>query len=134
MEVTMARAAGVSGIAQINVVVHDLKKAVAFYRDTLGLTLLFEIPTSAFLDCGGVRVMLALPEPHHPELDHPPSIIYYRVDDIAAAAAALKGKGVKLEGEPHVVGQMGDKDIWIGHFYDHENNLHALTSETERRT
>lgn len=130
----MAGWAGVAGIAQIAVVVHDLKKAVAFYRDTLGLKLLFEVPTSAFFECGGVRVMLALPEAQHPELDHAPSIIYYRVDDIVAAATALKAKGVKLEGEPHVVGQMGDKDIWIGHFYDPENNLHALTSETKRKT
>jgi len=29
--------------------------------------------------------------------------------DIVAACAALRSRGVRLEGEPHVVGQLGDK-------------------------
>jgi methylmalonyl-CoA/ethylmalonyl-CoA epimerase len=122
----------ITGIAQINVVVKDLRKAVAFYRDTLGLKLLFEVPSAAFFACGAVRVMLALPEPQHPELNHAPSIIYYQVDDIRATHAALRSRGVKMEGEPHVVGQLGDKDVWLAHFYDPDGNLHALTAEQQR--
>ena len=34
----------------------------------------------AFFDCGGIRLMLGVPD--RPELDHPASIIYYKVDDI----------------------------------------------------
>ena len=94
--------------------------------------MLFEVPTAAFFDCAGVRLMLALPEAAHPELNHAPSILYFSVDDIQAAAATLRQRGVRLEGEPHVVGQLGDKDVWLGHFYDMENNLHALTCETRR--
>ena len=52
--------------------------------------------------------------------------------DIVAACAALRSRGVRLEGEPHVVGQLGDKDVWLAHFYDMEGNLQALTSETAR--
>lgn len=48
------------------------------------------------------------------------------------AGAALKARGARLEGEPHVVGQLGTRDVWLAHFYDMENNLHALTSETPR--
>jgi catechol 2,3-dioxygenase-like lactoylglutathione lyase family enzyme len=122
----------ISGVAQIAVVVHDMKRAVAFYRDTLGLKLQFEVPSAAFFDCGGVRLMLALPDAAHPELDHPPSIIYFKVDDILATHRALQDRGVRMEGEPHVVGKLEDRDVWIAHFYDHENNLHALTSEVRR--
>ncbi len=122
----------IAGVAQIAVVVHDLGKAVAFYRDVLGLTLLFQVPRAAFFETGGTRVMLALPEPAHPELDHPPSILYFKVDDIVATCAALQARGARLEGEPHVVGQLGNRDVWLAHFYDMENNLHALTSETPR--
>jgi methylmalonyl-CoA/ethylmalonyl-CoA epimerase len=122
----------IAGLAQIAVVVHDLGKAVAFYRDTLGIKLLFEVPSAAFFDCGGVRLMLALPDAAHPELDHPPSILYLRVDDIAGACRMLEARGVRLEGVPHVVGQLGNRDVWLAHFYDMENNLHALTSEVER--
>ena len=119
----------ITGVAQVALVVHDLARAVAFYRDTLGLKLLFQVPSAAFFDCGGVRVMLSLPEASHPELDHPPSIIYYRVDDVVATCRTLASRGVKLEGEPHVVGQFEGKDVWLGHFYDMEDNLHAVTAE-----
>jgi methylmalonyl-CoA/ethylmalonyl-CoA epimerase len=122
----------IAGIAQVAVVVHDMQKAIAFYRDALGLTLLFDVPSAAFLDCGGVRLMLALPEAAHPELNHPPSILYFKVDDIQGASATLKQRGVRLEGEPHAVGKMGETEVWIAHFYDQENNLHALTSEIRR--
>ena len=121
-----------SGIAQIAVVVHDLGKAVAFYRDALGLDLLFEVPSAAFFDCGGVRIMLASPDAAHPELDHAPSILYFRVDDIRSACETLEARGVRLEGEAHVVGQFQNRDVWLAHFYDMENNLHALTSEVAR--
>jgi methylmalonyl-CoA/ethylmalonyl-CoA epimerase len=54
---------GLSRITQIAVVVHDLPRAVAFYRDVLGMRLLFEAPPNlAFFDCAGVRLMLSLPE------------------------------------------------------------------------
>jgi catechol 2,3-dioxygenase-like lactoylglutathione lyase family enzyme len=118
-----------SGIAQIGVVVHDLKRAVAFYRDALGLPMLFEVPSAAFFDCGGVRLMLALPEAGHPELDHAPSIVYDRTTDIRAACETLARRGVRLEGEPHVVGQLAGRDVWIAHFYDMEGNMQAMTSE-----
>jgi len=41
----------------------DMDASVAFYRDVLGLRFLFEAPPQlAFFDCGGVRLMLAVPE------------------------------------------------------------------------
>ena len=122
----------IDGVAQVAVVVHDLPRAVGFYREALGVKLLFEVPSAAFFDCGGTRVMLALPDPGHPELDHPPSILYFRVDDIAGTCKTLQARGVRLEGEPHVVGQLGNRDVWLAHFYDMENNLHALTSDVAR--
>jgi catechol 2,3-dioxygenase-like lactoylglutathione lyase family enzyme len=122
----------IAGIAQIALVVHDLRRAVTFYRDALGIKLLFEVPGAAFFDCGGVRLMLALPDVAHPELNHAPSILYFRVDDIRDACKALQAKGVQLEGEAHVVGQLENRDVWLAHFYDMEGNLHALTSEVTR--
>ena len=84
----------------------------------------------AFFDCPGVRLMLAIPENH--ELDHPASIIYYRVENIEAVHKALASRGVKFEAEPHVVATLQDHDLWMAFFRDSENNLLALMNEARR--
>ena len=117
-------------IGQIAIVVHDLPKAVEFYRDKLGLHFLYEFPGLAFFDCGGVRIMLSFPE--NAEFDHPASILYYKVADIQAAWGVLEARGVKLEHEPHVIARMPDHDLWICAIRDPENNLVELMSEVKR--
>ena len=60
----MMVAPALSRIHQISIRAHDTERAVTFYRDTLGLRLLFQAPGGlAFFDCGGVRLMLSPPEP-----------------------------------------------------------------------
>lgn len=50
-----------SRIGQIFVKVKDLDRAIAFYRDTLGMTFLLQAPPNmAFFDCGGIRLMLGV--------------------------------------------------------------------------
>ena len=116
-----------SGIGQIAVNAHDLARAVAFYRDTLGLRLLFEVPKMAFFDGGGVRLMLGVPE--EPQFDHPASIIYYRVADIEAAAARIAAKGATFLAPPHLVAKLPDHDLWMTFLNDSEGNVLALMSE-----
>jgi methylmalonyl-CoA/ethylmalonyl-CoA epimerase len=118
---------GISRIGQIAINVHDLKRATAFYRDTLGLRLLFTAGKLAFFDCGGVRLMLDTPE--KPEFDHPSSILYFAVTDIKAAHQQMVAQGVRFEDEPHVIARMPDHDLWMTFFRDSEQNLLALMSE-----
>src|SRR5437762_4397885 len=116
---------GLSAIGQIAVNVHDIERAVEFYRDKLGMKLLFKAPPNlAFFDCGGIRLMLS--PPAKPEFDHPSSIIYFNVDDIQQAQATLTERGVKFEEQPALVANMSSYDLWIGSFRDSENNLLAL--------
>src|SRR5688572_11808883 len=91
-------------IGQIAINVQDLDRAVAFYRDVLGMKFLFRPGNLAFFDCGGVRLMLSRAE--QAEFDHPASIIYYKVADIDATTAELKERGVKIESEPHLIAPM----------------------------
>ena len=50
-----------SRIGQIFVNVHDLDRAIAFYRDVLGVRFLFQAPPNmAFFDCDGIRLMLGV--------------------------------------------------------------------------
>jgi methylmalonyl-CoA/ethylmalonyl-CoA epimerase len=126
-----AAGVGVSRIGQIAINAHDVERAAAFYQDVLGLKLLFKAgPGLAFFDCGGVRLMLTIPE--KPEFDHPSSILYFSVSDIQAAYAAMKEKGVKFEDEPHLIARMADHDLWMVFFYDTEGNLMGLMSEMKR--
>jgi len=120
----------IQGIGQIAVTVHDLDRAIAFYRDTLELPFLFQAPPAmAFFDCGGVRLMLTLPESDG--ADHA-SILYYRVADIRAAFETLSGRGVRFEAEPHVVAELEDHTLWLAFFRDPDANLLALMSEVTR--
>src|SRR3954454_8933969 len=94
-----------SRVGQIAVGVQDLDRAVAFYRDSLGMKFLFQAPPKlAFFDCGGVRLMLTVPE--KAEFDHPSSIVYFNVRDIQAVAGTLKSRGVEFEGPPHLIAAM----------------------------
>jgi len=124
----MAPSLSLSRIGQISVNVHDLDRAVAFYRDVLGMKFLFQAPPKlAFFDCGGIRLMLSLPE--EAEFDHPGSILYYKVDDIQATWNALSDHGANLRGEPHLLARMPDHELWMAFFRDTEGNTLALMSE-----
>jgi predicted enzyme related to lactoylglutathione lyase len=117
-------------IAQISINAHDLERAVAFYRDVLGMKLLFQVPKMAFFDCGGIRMMVALPS--SPELDHAGSIIYYKVEDIRTMHEALAARGVPFAAAPHVIANLGKVDLWLAEARDTEGNLFALMSEVPR--
>lgn len=122
---------GLSTIGQIAVNAHDLDRATAFYRDKLGMKLLFAFPPKmSFFDCAGIRLMLSLPD--KPEFDHPSSIIYFNVDDIQIAVTTLKERGVQFEEEPHIVADMGTYVLWMAAFRDSENNLLALQSNVAK--
>jgi catechol 2,3-dioxygenase-like lactoylglutathione lyase family enzyme len=121
---------GVTGIGQISIVVHDVPRATAFYRDVLGLPLLFTAGNMAFFDCGGVRLMLG--PASSPELDHPSSILYFRVPDIQSAHQRLIDAGVKIEAPPRLIAPMKTYDLWMVAFRDSEGNIHELMSEVPR--
>lgn len=121
----------ISGIGQIAIATHDVERALAFYRDKLGMRFLFRAPVDlAFLDCGGVRIMLARPET--PEFDHPASTLYFTVGDIGRAHEVLRGRGVQFRDEPHKVADLGTHELWMTFFEDVDGNVLALMSEVAR--
>lgn len=121
---------GITGIGQISIIAHDLPRATAFYRDVLGLPLLFTAGNMAFFDCGGVRLMLG--PASAPELDHPSSILYFRVPDIEAAHRRLVEMGVEIEAPPRLIAPMKTYDLWMVGFRDSEGNIMQLMSEVQR--
>lgn len=121
---------GITRLGQISINVHDVGRATAFYRDTLGLPFLFAAGQLVFFDCGGVRLMLSLPE--KAEFNHPSSVLYLAVPDIQAAYHHLLAASVHFEDEPHFLARMPDNDLWMTFFRDSEQNLLALMSEVPR--
>jgi predicted enzyme related to lactoylglutathione lyase len=120
-----------SQIAQIFVNVKDLDRAIAFYRDMLGMRFLFQAPPGmAFFDCGGIRIMLGRAD--RPEIDHPASIIYYKVDDIEKVYEVFNARGVEFIIKPHLVAPMPTYDLWLADFKDSEGNILALMSEVAK--
>ena len=117
-----------TAIGQIAMVVKDLDRAVAFYRDTLGMRFLFQAPPGlAFFDCAGIRLMIEVPSDS--EFDRPGSVLYFTVDDIHRAYADLAGRGVAFRDEPHLVAKMPDHELWMTFFNDGEGNTLALMHE-----
>jgi len=117
---------GLSTIGQIGITVTDVERAIAFYRDTLGMKLLFQVPNMGFFACDGVRLMLSGSEQPGEQYS---SIIYFKVPDIQAAATALGQRGVRFEREPHLLARLSDHELWMAFFRDPDRNLLALMSE-----
>lgn len=117
-----------SRVGQVAIPAQDIGRAVAFYRDTLGLRLLFEAPPKlAFFDCGGVRLMIS--EPEGGDTFRPGSILYYLVDDLTSAHRALTERGVTMLHPPQMIAKMPDHDLWMAFLNDSEGNVVGLMSE-----
>ena len=120
---------GLARIGQIAVPVSDIERAIAFYRDTLGMRFLFQAtpPGLGFFDLDGVRLMLDAPAKS--QAQHFSSIIYYEVPDIEPAFTELSKRGVLFEAKPHLISKMPDHELWMAFFRDPDENLLALMSE-----
>src|SRR5260370_39835903 len=101
---TASSSLGIKNIGQVSIIVHDLQRATAFYRDTLGLSLLFTAPNLAFFDCGGARLMLGPAET--PELDHPSSILYFPGSGLTASHQRLVDTAVQIGAPPRLNARM----------------------------
>jgi predicted enzyme related to lactoylglutathione lyase len=117
-----------SSVGQIAIVVSDVEKAVNFYRDVLGLTFLFDAgPELAFLDAGGIRLMLSTPQGAG-SVGHN-SILYFTVSDIISTHAALVERGATDERSPELAAKMPDHELWLGFLRDPDGNLVGLMEE-----
>jgi methylmalonyl-CoA/ethylmalonyl-CoA epimerase len=118
---------GLAKIGQIAIPVTDIDRAVAFYRDVLGMKFLFQAPPGlGFFDCGGVRLMLDLPAREQAGRG---GVIYYEVDDLQAAFETLSKRGVTVEAKPHLIARMPDHELWMAFFRDPDSNAFALMAE-----
>lgn len=116
-------------VGQIGVPVKDLDTAINFYKEKLGLSLLFHTDSMAFFECNGLRLFLSLPEKE--EFAQSSSVIYFQVKKMKETYEDLLSKGIIFIDEPHIVAKMGQTETWMTFFKDTEGNTHALMSEVK---
>jgi methylmalonyl-CoA/ethylmalonyl-CoA epimerase len=125
--VSAPAAGGLGAIGQIALHVSDIDRAERFYRDTLGLPLLFRFGNLAFFDCAGLRLMLE--GGHESTGKREQFCVYFRVPGIEAAVAALRLRQVYFEREPQLVARMPDHELWMAFMHDPDGNPLALMEE-----
>ncbi len=116
--------AGLEKIAQIALTTQNLAKAVAFYRDTLGLKLMFEVSGMAFFDIGGTRLMIG-----EAKLDgalQNNTYIYFDAGEWQETEAALIERGLKFDRPAEVVQRAEGKEHAIRFFKDPDGNALAI--------
>jgi catechol 2,3-dioxygenase-like lactoylglutathione lyase family enzyme len=108
--------------------VSDADKARAFYRDTLGLTMLHEDGFALVFDVGGIMLRVTLVNEVRPQ---PYTVLGWQVKDATATARALASAGVKPERYSHV--PQDDDGIWtapgrakIAWFKDPDGNILSI--------
>jgi len=117
-----------SSIGQLLIPVEDLDRAIAFYRDTLGLRYLFSAPPQmSFFQSGNVRLLVGVPEGDRARQRG--SMVYFKVDDIHGVFRTLADRGVRFEASPHLVHRSPTTELWLTEFRDPDGNPLALMSE-----
>lgn len=121
----------ITGLRQVSRTVADVDRSVEFYAEVLGLEVLGRFGPLAFLDLGGVRLLL--------EAGDAPteagSILYLAVDDLDVAYEDLRERGVEFVDEPHLIhrdddgtfGPAGEEE-WMVFLRDPDDQLVALSS------
>ena len=111
-------------LQQVAITVRELPRAIAFYRDTLGLPLMFVTNNMAFFDIDGMRLMVAV-DPKR-LVSRPTAILYFDVADLDAKVASLAAAGVKLEGAVETVQLTAQGDLKLQQFVDPDGNALAV--------
>jgi catechol 2,3-dioxygenase-like lactoylglutathione lyase family enzyme len=108
--------------------VGDADKARAFYRDTLGLTLVSEDGFALAFEVGGILLRVTLVNEVRPQ---PYTVLGWQVKDATVTARALAKAGVQFERYHHV--PQDDDGIWtapggakIAWFRDPDGNILSI--------
>jgi len=114
-------------IGQIARSVKDIAAATHWYGEVLGLDHLYTFGNLAFFDCGGVRLFLS-----EGEKESSDSILYFRVEDIGAAQAALEARGVVFTNAAHMIHRHEDGiEEWMAFFADNEDRPLGIMSQVK---
>lgn len=115
---------GAHRVQQVAFTTSDLDRAIRFYRDELGLQLLFVANNMAFFDLAGTRLMIALDRARTAQ--RPQSILYFDTPDFDAAVARLAARGIRREGSVETVQTTPSGALRLQQFVDPDGNALAI--------
>ncbi|WP_350223972.1 VOC family protein [Pseudarthrobacter sp. fls2-241-R2A-168] len=108
----------------------DLGRAADFYSELLDVqpTAVFDPPGLVFFDLDGLRLLL--------EREAPRALLYLEVPDVRTAVAGLRGRGVEVVTDAHIIFSHSDgllgpagTDEWMAFIRDSEGNTVGLVSQ-----
>lgn len=110
-------------LVQIALTARDLDRSRQFYRDTLGLPLLFETGGMMFFDVGGIRLLIGT---ENTAGEPGGSILYIEAPDIDTLGPALEAKGVRFLGAAQIVQRTTTHELKTRAFRDPDGNVLQL--------
>jgi catechol 2,3-dioxygenase-like lactoylglutathione lyase family enzyme len=111
-------------LVQVGLTCRDLERTKHFYRDVLGLPLLFEVAGMLFFQLGTQRLMIGREQTPGQAIGG--TLLYFDAPDIHALGAALEEKGVKFTGPAQTVQQTATHELKLREFFDPDGNALAL--------
>jgi catechol 2,3-dioxygenase-like lactoylglutathione lyase family enzyme len=116
-------------LVQIALTARDIERSRHFYRDVLGLPLLFEAGGMLFFELPGLRLMIGTENSAGAPGG---SVLYFDAPDIDSLAPALERKGIQFLGPSQTVQTTATHDLKLRAFRDPDGNPLALMGMVER--
>jgi catechol 2,3-dioxygenase-like lactoylglutathione lyase family enzyme len=109
-------------LVQVALTTRDPERSQAFYRDVLGLQLLFEVANMTFYQMGDLRLMVGV----EPSMTPGGSVLYIDAPDIDTLGGELERRGVRFGGAVTVVQRTEKGELKLREFKDPDGNALAL--------
>ena len=109
-------------LVQVALTTRDPERSKQFYRDVLGLTLLFEVPNMTFYQLGDLRLMVGAEASMTPG----GSVLYIDAPDIDTLGDELEKRGVRFGGGVNVLQRTDKGELKLREFKDPDGNSLAL--------
>ena len=116
-------------LVQVALTTRDMDRSREFYRDLLGLPLLFEAGGMMFFELPGLRLMIGT---ENTAGEPGGSILYFDAPDIDTLAPALEARGVEFFGPVQTVQRTETHDLPLRAFRDPDGNTLQLMGMVPR--
>lgn len=117
-------------LTQVALIVKSMDNARSFYRDVLGLPMLFEVPGMMFFQLQGLRLMVGQAQSAEQPIGG--SVLYFDTPEFEDMSLELERKGVTFRGPAQTVQRTETQDLKLREFLDPDGNALAIMGLVSR--